>query len=178
MNAHIGEPTVKAQIQSATQVLCGLALWTCRRTANLVSFHFGSKERTNTFRGESVVVGQYALHVQCAWRIASAEKIVVGSGDLYHPSDSIGPENPDNFDWTRGPSRCDQLLGLLFKGENRQFMVRVVDVGDAGSLRIMMDKDLSLDVFPNESLVDEYWRLLRPSSEEAHFVLGSEGIHA
>jgi hypothetical protein len=67
---------------------------------------------------------------------------------------------------------------LLFEDERRQFVVRGVEVGSAGSLHIVMDGDLSLDVLPNDSLSDEYWRLFRPGSEEAHLVVSGEGNHA
>lgn len=166
------------EIQNATAVLVGTALWTCRRTADLASFHFGRKEQTRTFRGELAQVGQYAVHVQCAWRIARKEKVVVGSGDLYYPRELTLERTPNNFDWASGPNRCDELLRLLFEDEKRQFIVSEVGVGAAGALHISMDGDLSLDVLPNTSMNDEYWRLFKPNSEDAPFVVSPEGIHA
>jgi hypothetical protein len=69
------------------------------------------------------------------------------------------------------------LLRLLFEDGRRQFIVRRVEVGTAGRLHIIMDDSLSLDVLPNDSLSDEYWRLFKSSSGEAHFVVSGEGIH-
>jgi hypothetical protein len=167
---------MRLEIKKATAVLVGTALWTCRRTADLTSFHFGKKEQTRTFRGELAQVGEYALHVQCAWRIARGEKVVVGSADLYYPPDLTVERIPKNFDWDKAPNRLDKLLRLLFEGDKQQFIVQGVEVGTAGSLHITMDDNLSLDVLPNNSLSDEHWRLFKPSSEEPHFVLSGDSL--
>ena len=162
------------EIQAATAVLLGAELWTCRRTSDLVAFQFGERRAKKTFRGDLVDVGQYALHIQCAWRIARKDIVVVGSGDLYYPPDSTVQRAPADFDWAEGPNLGDELLLSLFDSDKRQFVVRRVDVGDVGSLHIVMDHDLFLDVLPNETVNEEYWRLFKPGSEEAHFIFGRE----
>src|SRR5579862_6404080 len=106
---------LKAEIEKATAALIGTALWSCRRTADLASFQFGQKEQAKTFRGNPVEVGEYALNVQCAWRIARENRVFVGSADLYYPSDLRIERTPPDFDWSKGPNRRDELLRLLFE---------------------------------------------------------------
>jgi hypothetical protein len=65
---------------------------------------------------------------------------------------------------------------LLFGNETKQFLVREVVVGVAGSLSIGMVGDLSLDILPNNSLKDEYWRFFKPISREAHIIVSGEGL--
>ena len=63
--------------------LIGKAMWTCRRASDMAMFHVGSRRHVRTFKGEPAEIGEYALHVQCPWRIVRNDSIVVASGDLY-----------------------------------------------------------------------------------------------
>lgn len=168
---------VRQRIEQATAGLPGKALWKCSRAADMAVFHLGKRSDVTDRHSKIVQVGEYALNVQCAWRIARKDKVVVGSGDLYYPADFMTEDIPPDFDWDKGPNRRDELLRLLFADDTQQFIVRRVGVGVAGSLNITMDDDLSLEIFPNDSLRDEYWRLLRPGSQDAHFVVSGNGIH-
>lgn len=168
--------SVRRSIDEATAPLQGRALWNCTRAADLASFQFGEKLETTNFKGKKVIVGEYALHVQCAWRLARADRVVVGSVDVYYPPDLTSEEIPPGFDWDKGLNRRDMLLSLLFEDGKRQFIVRRVDVGNAGSLFIGMDEGISLEVMPNSSLAGEHWRVFRPRSPEPHFVFSGSGV--
>jgi hypothetical protein len=85
-------------------------------------------------------------------------------------------EIPPGFEWDKGPNRRDELLRLLFDGEKRQFVVRRIEVGNAGSLFVTMDEGISLDVLPDSSLTGEHWRLFRPRSDERHFVFSGKDV--
>ena len=167
----------RKRIEQATTPLLGKVLWKCSRAADLAAFHFGARRDVTDSRSKIVQVGEYALHVQCAWRIARRDKVIVGNGDLYYPRDLTVEDSPPNFDWDKGPNRRDELFRLLFEDGRRQFVVRKIDVGSASCLQITMDDELSLDVLPNDSLTDEYWRLFKPSSDDPHFVVSGRGIH-
>jgi hypothetical protein len=89
-------------------------------------------------------VGKYALHVQCAWRIASQEQVIVGSSDLYYPADyREGEDVPATFDYERDSNRRDKRLALLFQNGAKEFTVRNVLVGAAGALHISLSDGLS-----------------------------------
>ena len=90
--------TMKQQIQTALDVLIGQSLWSSGRAADLEWFEFGSRVTVKDSRGETKQVGEYALHVQCAWRIRCNGKVVVASRDLYYPPEE-NEEGPADFNW-------------------------------------------------------------------------------
>jgi hypothetical protein len=169
---------MKAGIEKATAVLVGKALWECTRAADLASFALGERREVPCSRGGTRTVGEFALHVQCAWRITREDQVLVGSHDLYYPADygDEGREIPPDFDWDRDPNRRDKLLRLLFEDGKRLFVVEAVEVGTAGSLHIALGDGFCLDVFPDDSLNDERWRLFRPGFVEPHFVVTAHGL--
>ena len=167
---------IRRSIERAVAPLLGKALWACTRAADLASFQFGEKRQATTFHGDKVNVGEYALHVQCAWRIARADQVIVGNDDLYYPPDLTTEEIPPGFEWDNGPNRRDKLLSLLFEDGKRKFAVRRVDVGNAGSLFIAMEEGMSLEVLPNSSLTGEHWRVFKPRSDERHFVFSGKEV--
>jgi hypothetical protein len=78
---------MKAEIESALAVLVGKPLWSCGRAADMATFAFGERKNAKTRKGDFRHVGEYALHLQCAWRITQGDKVVVGSMDVYYPPD-------------------------------------------------------------------------------------------
>ncbi len=47
---------------------------------------------------------------------------------------------------------------------------------NVGSIRLHLTGGYALEVFPDDSLKDEHWRLFQPYTEELHFVLTGSGI--
>jgi hypothetical protein len=167
---------MRERIQKALDVLIGEPLWSSGRAADLEWFHFGQRRTVKGFRGDVKEVGAHALHVQCAWRIRHGDQVVVGSSDLYVPPEE-GSSQPENFNWdVQGASRRDKRIAELFQNETRQFLVQQVQVRDAGSFTIVLDSDYALDVFPDDSLSDEHWRIFAPSSDSPHFVVSGKGL--
>lgn len=173
-----GGTQMKARIEKATSVLVRKPLWDSTRAADLASFAFGARRSVPSSRSGNKTIGEYGLHIQCAWRITRREQIVVGSRDLYYPAIYGDPETeiPPDFDWDRDANRRDKLLRTLFEGGTREYIVDQVHVGPAASLHIVLSDDLCLDIFPDDSLNSEYWRLFRPGVEEPHFVVGNGGV--
>jgi len=54
--------------------------------------------------------------------------------------------------------------------------VKQVQVGEAGSFSIVLDSEYVLDVFPDDSLSDEHWRIFKPYIEGPHFVVTGKGL--
>lgn len=166
---------MRSEIEKALGVLVGLPLWSSGRAVDLEWFEFGQRKSVTGFRGNPKTVGDYALHVQCAWRISRSGEIIVGSRDLYYPPDETTDE-PTDFDWEHSPNRRDTRIAELFQNETREFFVQQVQVGVAGSFSLILDDGYVLDVFPHDSLSSEHWRLFKPSTDEPHFVVTGKGL--
>jgi hypothetical protein len=166
---------MREQIQKALAVLIGEPLWSSGRAADLEWFQFGERRTVNGLWDKPKEIGAHALHVQCAWRIRQGDEVVVGSSDLYIPAEE-GTQS-ESFDWqVLGSSRRDKRIAELFQNETRQFLVQQVQVGDAGSFTIILDSAYALDVFPDDSLSNEHWRIFKPSSDTPHFVVSGGGL--
>jgi hypothetical protein len=147
-------------MEKALSELVGTAMWTCRRAADMATFQFGQRKQVHNFYGHPKEVGEYALHVQCAWRIVRGDTVAVGSRDLYSPAQHPESESiPEDFDWDRDPNRRDSLLDALFDGGKREFHVRRVDAGSGGTCRIEFAEGICLELFPDDSFAHEHWRL-------------------
>ena len=164
---------MQEEVAKELAVLMGKKLWVCRRAADMATFQFGSRTEITDYFGRPGSVGEYALHVQCDWRLVREDGIVVSRKDLCYPSDYNGEEIPSEFDWDKDPNRRDRLLAVLFEGD-REFAVQSVDAGVFGSFRINFDGGLMLEVFPDDSVANEHWRLLSPTTEKPHFVFSNE----
>ncbi len=165
-------------IKSALAPLVGLPLWSAGRAADLQWFQFGEQHvvvaQLGKAKGSERTVGDYSLHVQCAWRIAGPAGVVVASRDRYVPA---GDPETDSPDWTwdqPGANRCDERIAAWC--HSKAYTVRSVAADILGGLSLVLSGDFALDVFPDDSLDGEYWRLLRPAREGRHFVVSGGGI--
>jgi hypothetical protein len=172
------EDSTKRVIRDATASLVGKALWGCRRAADLAAFQFGEKREVSHPRVGQTSVGEYALHVQCPWRITRFGCTVVGSSDLYYPAEnSTSEEYEDEFDWQKYDNRRDLLIRSLFDNGSKTFVVLSIDVGSAGLITLRLTDDMCLNVFPDSFGPEEQWRLLRPETGERHFVVTGNDTH-
>jgi hypothetical protein len=159
----------QTSIHAALLPLVGLPLWAAGRVVNLIWLQFGSR-RTVLVRAAEREVGEYALHMQCSWRLRSAEAIIVGSADRLVPrSESL--LEPDDFDWTEpGANRCDELLEQLFV-QTESYDVLAARADAYGGFSLELSSGLVLDVFIDGSPGNERWRLFKPWQDDEHFVM-------
>jgi hypothetical protein len=163
---------MKNAIQNAVGVLVGMPLWSLGRAADLAWFEFGSRRSVQGWKGKGKEVGDYALHIQCPWRIRIGNSIVVGRGDIFCTPEETSKPTPTDFDWQKG-NRFDRVVLELFENESRQFTVQA---GEAGSLSIGLEGGYKLEIFPHDSESDEHWRFFKPHAEEPHFVVSGETL--
>ncbi len=168
---------MKEQIEETLQCLLGLPLWGASRASDLQSFQFGDRGTVSTRRRGTKEVGEYALHVQCAWRIAGKDGIVVASRDRYYPAGNPD-EFPPDFEWDYpGVNRCDERVAALFSETvNSPLTVEAIQADNAGSISLTLRGGYKLEVFPDDSLPGEHWRLFQPSIKTEHFVITGLGI--
>jgi hypothetical protein len=167
---------MKEEIERSLAGLIGLPLWAAGRAADMAAFQFGGRLLVQNRKGEPTEVGEYALHVQCAWRLTDADGIVVASRDYYYPAGDPDVV-PPNFDHDQpGANRRDERMEAFFSKCGNDFpVVKLVEADRLGGLRIFMSRAIDLEVFPNDSLGEEHWRFFRHFSE-SHFVVTGRGI--
>jgi hypothetical protein len=165
---------VQKQIEERLRVLIGLPLWAAGRAADLEWFHFGAQRTVPRHNGGTKEVGDYALHVQCAWRVRSSSQIIVASRDRYFPADDS--QDDEDFNWdVPGANLCDRKMTAWldsFKGQSP--IVQHVTADGVGSVCLILSDDFRLEIFPDDTQVDEYaeyWRFFKPTTDEAHFVM-------
>jgi hypothetical protein len=140
--------------------------------------HFGERRRAPTQRAPDREVGDYALHVLCPWRI-SRGGVITGRSDIYVPVDPDLDEM--DFRWDRpGQSIVDSQLARWI-GANAAAPLTVVDIhvdGCAGFTLSLPDGN-AFEVFPDAFSmphdIREHWRLFRPATSDAHFVVSNQG---
>ena len=116
-------------------------------------------------------MGEWAIHIQCPWRICRDGRIVVAYRDYYY-----SPEGDALDDWeTSGKSRFDHLTQTL-RTEFAASPPKVLSVStdDVGGFSLAFSDNYRFDVFPDDSRLDdhaEHWRLFEPQTERDHFVV-------
>jgi len=164
-----------AEIEAALASLIALPLWSSGRAADVQWFQFGAQRVIHGRLGAPRVVGEFALHVQCAWRLAGPEGIVVASRDRHVPAGDPDAE-PPGWRWdVPGANRSDERCAAWFATRAAACVERVT--ADAfGGLRVALTGGVTLEVFPDDSLDREHWRYFQPATEEPHFVVTGAGV--
>lgn len=175
---------VREQIEQRLGVLLGLPLWAMGRATDLEWFQFRGQREVVNRRGEKRTVGDWALHVQCPWRIVQVGKILVASADLYYPAgihkfDDLELAKEGGWAWDRnGPCRLDERTAALHQVlDTDPPTVEGVQADAVGSLRIGLSSGYVLELFPHCTLEDqEHWRFFEPYRDKRHFVVGAAAV--
>jgi hypothetical protein len=167
------------RIEKSLRILEGLPLWAIGRVPGLAWFRFGGQRVIQTRRGTNTV-GDYALHVQCTWRLSGPSSIVVGWNDLFYRAGANPYADLDNFDWeVQGANRFDERISaFLAQHASAPLKVVWVRLEKFGGIAIGLGRNYAIEIFPNTSLSGEIWRLFRPGSEERHLVVTTTGVEA
>jgi hypothetical protein len=72
---------MRDEIENELSVLVGLPLMDAGRAADLEWFHFGQPHTIVDRKGKPKEVGDYALHIQCGWRIVKDDRVI--EGEIY-----------------------------------------------------------------------------------------------
>jgi hypothetical protein len=168
---------MREEIISHIGKLVDLKLQFAGRASNLFWLGFGDIISVNR-RGKTEETAEYALHIQCSWRITLDNKIVVASRDFYSPrSDWEG--NQDDFDWDiEGENRFDERIKNFLKVKG-SLIVKQVEPDMIGGLKFILSDDYILDVFPDSSEEDEqseHWRFFNRKDNSPHLVVSVKGI--
>lgn len=159
-----------AEVEKSLRLLIGQPLLNAGRAADMMWFSFGKERKDVDSRGNQKTVGEFSLHVQCAWRLLGSDGILVGSNDIYSPVGKTS-ETPTDFSWdVPGGNQCDVRI-KQFVSDNKSFLVvDAVHVDFVGGFKIQFGSGFVLEVFPNSSCGVEEWRLFQPGANRPHFV--------
>ena len=161
---------MKNEIEAALSVLIGQWLSSSARVADIETFLFGGTP------GHPAS----ALQVRCPWRLTAAGTIVVGYDDVRYPKSNPSAE-PPGFRWdAEGANRRDERLESFFDDHrSNPPAVTSLEADDLGSLRLTLDQNVRLELFPDDSLDDvtdsERWRFFQPDTDGPHFLVTGDG---
>lgn len=124
-------------------------------------------------KGTERSVNQYALHLQCAWRICDPEGIFIGWSDLFERSSASAHVPEAVWDWRPSGAnmRDEKLSEWLY---DRSYVVESVAADPYGGFELTLAEGYVLQVFVDSS-VGECWRLLM-FDEDEHLVVTGQGI--
>jgi hypothetical protein len=162
---------VQSRIQQALDKLLGLQLSQTRRAAELRIFHFG---RITTRDDQSW--GEWALHIQCSWRVEGNVGLVTGKGDLWEPLEPLSATRIKEWNYhTDGnmqDAKLSELLGSAIpvkagyaKNSGRALHVETVSAARCGGFTIGLSGGYELVAFTDRS-VSECWRLFKPDDND------------
>ncbi len=168
---------MKNQIEQTLEILVGKPFVNSYRALDLDMFFFGKKHTTITNNGNPRELGEFAFHVQCAWRITDATKIIVASRDRWYPNED-SQIVPEDFDWSKYGNRRDKRMEEFLQkyAINESLIVKAVQADDIGTVKIELANGFGFDIFPDDSFTEEYWRFFKTKSEDEHFVVTGDGI--
>lgn len=164
-------PDVLDMPSSRFSDLVGLELTIARVTGDMAVFGFGPVRPTA--RGGTV--GSLALHLQCAWRIASGLGVLTGNADMWTYAGAGA--RPEIWEPAFGNSlmarRLDTLLGTRLGAAKAYYYASGVHVTEAhfeqttGDVVIELSSRHRLSVLPKGSS-GEQWRLFLPGDDTWH----------
>jgi len=169
---------MKEEIEDKLSVLINLPLTSTGRVVDLQWFVFGVTNPDESNNEHDQFNFEYAIHVQCAWRISDTKGIVVASRDRYYSANCSSYEDNQDFNWdVPGSNQCDQKIANFIESKStKPLIILSVEADVVGSLRINLSEGYVLDLFPDDSLGKEYWRFFKLNSDHTHFVVTGKGI--
>ena len=161
---------VAVQTRACLEELIGLPLSESYRAVDMRIFHFGTMKPV-----KQGAVGEFALHVQCPWRIEMNDKILTGRHDLFTPAEEPKDFDWDSWDWDGNETLQDRLVDEFIKKYPRNVIDLFTD--SYGGARIELSGGHSLVLFPAGSQSED-WRLFQPQRDGEHFVISGGRLEA
>jgi hypothetical protein len=145
------------EIERRLSVLQGLELSSVNHAADMLTLGFGTLRPVTNFRGAVKYVGEWALHIQCAWRLEKSSRVAATEDDLRGGDEKA--------------SATVERLQRLLLGTGAAATVESVTVKEASSLLLSLSGDFCLAVSPDALQEEEDWRFFAPSVNAAHLVI-------
>jgi hypothetical protein len=165
MTHHAIPSSIRKALIAHLAPLIGLPITAGRRAADMRILQFGALRPVD---GGSV--GDFALHIQCPWRIEGPEGIVTGRADLWEPVEQ-GPDfDLNKWDYDRSPNLQDCRFQEWLERNGPALIVKSVEADNYGGAAVVFENGFVLRLFP-AGTQGEDWRLFAPQSGAPHFVV-------
>lgn len=163
-------PSIADVVEQHLRPLIGLPLSDFGRACDMAMFRFGAIDVIN-----GACVCDYALHVQCTWRLQSEERIIAGRHDLFDPSEETEDFDWESWDWTESSEtrldRCMQEFLLLDEVKaNGGLVVENVCADAHGGATLSLSHEYALVLFP-AATEGEDWCLFSPRTGGPFFTI-------
>lgn len=152
---------IRSEIERRMVVLVGLDLSGVNHAADMLTLGFGPLHPVTNFKGKLKYVGQWALHVQCAWRLEEAGRVVATEDDLRGPDEEAH-------------ASADRLRTILV--EHGTVIVEAVLVNEGASLTLALSRGFRLTITPDGLEDKEDWRFFSLAESSAHLVIEGSKI--
>ena len=154
--------------------LIGKNVYRIGRAAAMCWIHFGRPMKIE-LRGQKRILGEFALDLDCPWRIRNRSGgVELGSADMFTPASRHDLD--EDFDWDiQGNNLFDEKAKLLFS-ESTQIIVTSVKLSGNYDLTITFSNGLTLECFINASTQEECWRLFKPGLHNEDFIVTGSGM--
>lgn len=170
------------RIEQQLTLLIALPLSITHRAADMRIFHFGEVHTDD--KGS---FAQYAIHVQCAWRIEGPGDIITGRSDLWEPAQT-GPDfDWKSWDYDTSENLQDHKLSRFLNDHTpgtysaplpaARLIVERIEADTYGGATIHFSGNYRLRIFPAGS-EGEDWRIFEPNRQKPHFVIAGGKIEA
>jgi hypothetical protein len=164
---------IEATVMSKLASLVGLRLGIARDAAGMKNFQFGVIRPHLSGKG---TVGDFALHVQCPWRLVTTTQVLTGSADYYEPAVEGEDVNLDDHQSGNLQRKRLQALFQTYDAETRSLInksdsltVISLHADRFGGLDFELSGGVRLQLFPDGSR-GENWRFFSPGNDDSHFI--------
>ncbi|GHV43885.1 hypothetical protein FACS1894180_4310 [Bacteroidia bacterium] len=167
---------MKKEIAKVLKQLIGYKLTRSTRMGATECLKFGILYSID-HKGIEWQIGEFAIHLQCPWRITKNDTLIVGSDDVSEQPDE-NAEYDENFNWDiqGGNLRDVKLQSFIKLGK---CMVQSITTDDFGGFELTFIDNIKLTVFPALSSKNfgEHWRLLdNRNGTKCHYVIDTCGV--
>ena len=166
--------SLKTNIEEVLSVLIGEPLVNSFRVCNMQCFKFGKSRKTwSKFRKKAVVTTEFNLHIDCVWRLSRRERIILAYRDYYFRPDNDEVQRQD-WDWMVANRYDERNKAFVQSHKEVPLVVKKILADRIGGFRLTFTDGVVLDVFPDNSGKEEFWRFFR-SGARKHFVVIGDG---
>lgn len=140
-------------VNDSVQSLVGLPFSGVGRSLDMGILWFGEIVEWNFDARPGKNLSEFALHVQCPFRVSGGRRVLVGSEDIGVARESEPGDGKTLFDVNA--VRLDAIL------TERRPVVLEASVSEFGDIRLEVESSIVISVFPVTARKVESWRIFR-----------------